>query len=110
VGHVTAAIILAAYSHHGRVRSEAASAALAGASPIPASSGNTSRHRLNRYGDRQLHLALDVVARPRSFTDPATRAYIERRTAVGRTPREIRRRLKRFIARQIFRQLQTLMA
>ncbi|MET3946327.1 transposase [Arthrobacter sp. UYCu512] len=110
VGPVTAAIILAAYSHHGRVRSEAAFAALAGASPIPASSGNTRRHRLNRYGDRQLNRALDVVARTRSLTDPATRAYIERRTAEGRSPREIRRCLKRFIARQIFRQLQTLIA
>ncbi|MGY3320797.1 IS110 family RNA-guided transposase [Arthrobacter sp. TE12232] len=110
VGPVTAAIILAAYSHHGRVRSEAAFAALAGASPIPASSGSTHRHRLNRYGDRQLNRALDVVARTRSLTDPATRAYIERRTAEGRSPREIRRCLKRFIARQIFRQLQTLMA
>ncbi|GAA5189654.1 IS110 family transposase [Arthrobacter gyeryongensis] len=110
VGPVTAAIILAAYSHHGRVRSEAAFAALAGASPIPASSGNTTRHRLNRYGDRQLNRTLDVVARTRSLTDPATRAYIERRTAEGRSLREIRRCLKRFIARQIFRQLQTLMA
>jgi transposase len=110
VGPVTAAIILAAYSHHGRVRSEAAFAALAGASPIPASSGNTNRHRLNRYGDRQLNRALDVVARTRSLTDPATHAYIQRRTAEGRTPREIRRCLKRFIARQIFRQLQPLMA
>ncbi|MBB6407145.1 transposase [Arthrobacter sp. AZCC_0090] len=110
VGPVTAAIILASYSHHGRVRSEAAFAALAGASPIPASSGNTNRHRLNRYGDQQLNRALDVVARTRSLTDPATRAYIERRTAEGKSPREMRRCLKRFIARQIFRQLQTLLA
>lgn len=93
-----------------RVRSEAAFAALAGASPIPASSGNTNRHRLNRYGDRQLNRALDVVARTRSLADPATRAYIECRTAEGKCPREIRRCLKRFIARQILRQLQTLVA
>lgn len=110
VGPVTAAIILAAYSHHGRVRSEAAFAALAGASPIPASSGNTNRYRLNRFGDRQLNRAMDVIARTRSLTDPGTRAYIERRTAEGKSSREIRRCLKRFIARQIFRQLQTLMA
>lgn len=110
VGPVTAAIVLASYSHHGRVRSEAAFAALAGASPIPASSGNTNRHRLNRYGDRQLNRALDVVARTRGLADPATRAYIERRTAEGKCPREIRRCLKRFIARQILRQLQTLVA
>lgn len=66
VGPVTAAIILAAYSQHGRVRSEAAFAALAGASPIPASSGNTNRYRLNRFGDPQLNRAMDVIAR----TDP----------------------------------------
>ncbi|XQZ30526.1 transposase (plasmid) [Arthrobacter sp. NyZ413] len=107
---MTAAIILATYSHHGRVSSEAAFSALAGASPIPASSGNTHRHRLSRNGDRQLNRALDVVGRARSLTDPDTRAYIERRTAEGRSPRGIRRCLKRFIARQIFRQLQTLMA
>lgn len=83
VGPVTAAIILASYSHHGRVRSEAAFADLAGASPIPASSGNTNRHRLNRYGDRQLNRALDVVARTRSLADPATRAYIERAPRKG---------------------------
>jgi transposase len=109
VGAVTAAIILAAYSHHGRVRSEGAFAVLAGASPIPASSGITNRHRLNRYGDRQFNRALDVIARTRSLTDPATHAYIERRTAARKSPREIRRCLKHFIARQIFRQLQTLM-
>lgn len=59
---------------------------------------------------RKLNRALDVVARTRSLIDPATRAYIERRTAEGKGPREIRRCLKRFTARQIFRQLQTLMA
>lgn len=70
VGPVSAAIILAAYSHHGRVRSEAAFAALAGASPIPASPGNTNRHRLNRYGDRQLNRALDVIARTEASRTP----------------------------------------
>lgn len=65
---------------------------------------------LNRYGDWHLNRALDVVARPRSLTDTATRAYVRRRTAEGRSPREIRRCLKRFIARQIYRQLQTLTA
>lgn len=81
VGPVTAAIILAEFSHHGRVRSEAAFAAPAGASPIPASSGNTNRYRLNRYGDRQLNRVMDVIVRTRSLTDPATRAYIRRSTA-----------------------------
>lgn len=91
VGPVTAAIILSAWSHRGRVRSEAAFAALAGAAPLPASSGKTVRHRLSRAGDRQLNRALDVIARARILTDPTTREYVERRTTEGRTPREIRR-------------------
>jgi transposase len=102
---VTAAIILTAYSHRGRVRSEAAFAALAGVNPIPASSGNTTRHRLNRYGDRQLNRAFDVIARVRMLHDPETRAYVERRTAEGKS-----RCLKRFISRQIYRQLQSIMS
>ena len=97
--------MLTAWSHPGRVRSEAAFAALAGAAPIPASSGNTSRHRLNRHGDRQLNRAPDIVARARLSCDPDTQAYAQRRQAEGRTPREIRRILKRYIARQIFREL-----
>jgi transposase len=110
VGPVTAAIILAAYSHRGRIRSEAAFAALAGVSPLPASSGNTVRHRLNRHGDRQLNMALDVIVRVRMNHDETTRQYAERRTAEGRTYREIKRCLKRYAARSIFRQLQTLLA
>lgn len=110
VGPVTAALVLAAYSHHGRVRSEAAFAALAGACPIPASSGNTTRHRLNRNGDRQLNRALDVIARTRLTFDPRTRAYAERRTSEGMNRREIRRCLKRYVARQLYRRLQTIMA
>jgi transposase len=110
LGPVTAAIILTAYSHRGQVRSEAAFAALAGVNPIPASSGNTTRHRLNRYGDRQLNRAFDVIARVRMLPDPETRAYAERRTAEGKSRREIRRCLKRFISRQIYRQLQSIMS
>ncbi|BCW72433.1 IS110 family transposase [Arthrobacter sp. NicSoilB8] len=110
LGPVTGAIILTAYSHPGRIRSEAAFAALAGVSPIPASSGNTTRHRLNRHGDRQLNQALDIIARTRMASDAATRAYLDRRTQEGKTRREIRRCLKRIIARQIYRKLTTLMA
>jgi transposase len=110
VGPVTAAIVLTAYSHHGRVRSEAAFAALAGVSPIPASSGNTIRHRLNRHGDRQLNQALDVIARVRMRQDLQTQAYVQRRTQEGKTNRDIRRCLKRIIARQIYRTLQRLTA
>lgn len=110
VGAVTGAILVTAYSHQGRVRSEAAFAALAGASPLEASSGNTTRHRLNRHGDRQLNRALDVIARVRLSCDPSTRDYLARRLAEGKSKREIRRSLKRYIARQLFRQLSVVMA
>lgn len=109
VGPVTAAVAVAAYSHPGRVRSEAAFAALAGVSPIPASSGNTIRHRLNRGGDRQLNRALDVIARVRMVSEARTRAYVARRTAEGRTAREIRRCVKRYISRELFKALQSRM-
>lgn len=91
VGPVTAAIIVCAYSHHGRVRSEAAFAALGGIAPLPASSGNTNRHRLSRSGDRQLNRAFDVIVRTRMSCDPTTRDYVERRRTEGRSNREIRR-------------------
>lgn len=95
IGPITAAVVYTAWSHLGRVRSEAAFAALAGVSPIPASSGNTTRHRLNRGGDRRLNRALHLATVVRIIHDPATRAYAERRQAEGKTSREIRRRLKR---------------
>jgi len=91
IGPVTAAVALAAWSHPGRVRSEAAFASLAGVNPIPASSGNTVRHRINRGGDRRLNRALHMAVVTRMRMDPDTRAYVEKRTAEGRTPREIRR-------------------
>ncbi len=109
LGPVTAAQVIVSYSHHGRIRSEAAFAALAGVNPIPASSGNNVRHRLNRHGDRQLNRALHTIARTRMMFDPQTQEYVERRTAEGKTRREVRRCLKRFIARQLFRKLQTLL-
>ena len=90
------------------MRSEAAFAALAGASPIPASSGQVTRHRLNRGGDRQLNRALHTVALVRLRDDPATQAYAARRRAEGKSPREIRRCVKRAIARQLFKLLQQL--
>jgi len=105
IGPVTAAVALAAWSHPGRVRSEAAFASLAGVNPIPASSGNTVRHRINRGGDRRLNRALHMAVVTRMRMDPDTRAYVEKRTAEGRTPREIRRCLKRYLARQIYRHL-----
>jgi transposase len=104
-GPVTAAICLTAWSHQGRVRSEAAFASLAGVNPIPASSGNTVRHRLNRGGDRTLNKALHRVAVSRMAFDPQTTAYVEKRQAEGRTKREIRRCIKRYLARRIYRTL-----
>lgn len=109
IGPVTSAIIICAYSHHGRVRSEAAFAALGGIAPLPASSGNTTRHRLSRSGDRQLNRAFDVIVRTRMSFDPGTRDYVARRRAEGKTNREIRRILKRYTCRSIYRQLQTCM-
>jgi transposase len=106
VGPISAAQVLISWSHRGRLRSEAAFATLAGAAPIPASSGLTNRHRLNRGGDRQLNRALHTIVLTRSRTDPATRAYITRRLAEGKTLRDTKRCLKRIIARQLFRLLQ----
>lgn len=91
-GAVAAAVVLCVWSPPGRVRSEAAAMGqIAGTSPIPASSGNTVRHRLNRGGDRRLNLALNAVVLTRMRTDPNTRAYVARRTAEGKTGGEIRR-------------------
>lgn len=104
-GPVTAAKCLTAWSHEGRVRNEAGFASLAGVNPIPASSGNTVRHRLNRGGDRSLNSALHTVARCRMTHDPETRAYVEKRRAEGKSDKEIRRCVKRYLARRVFRVL-----
>jgi transposase len=105
VGPVTAAQAIVAFSHPGRCRNEAAFAALAGTNPVPASSGRTVRHRLNRGGDRALNRALHTIALTRMRSCPRTRAYLARRTAEGKTTREIRRCLKRYIARELYRTL-----
>lgn len=65
------------------------------------------RHRLNRGGDRRLNWALNIVVLTRMRTDPATRDYVARRTVEGKTSREIRRCLKRYTTRQIYRTLNT---
>jgi transposase len=106
VGPISAARILIAWSHRGRFRSEAAFAMLAGASPIPASSGRTVRHRLNRGGDRQLNRALHTIALSRRATHRPTRDYIDRRLRDGKTTREINRCLKRYLARRLYRLLE----
>jgi len=109
VGPVTGAILVTSYSHHGRVRSEAAFASLGGIAPLPASSGNTTRHRLSRSGDRQLNRAIDVIVRSRLSYDPATRSYAERRRNEGLSKREIRRCLKRYVCRALYRELRARM-
>lgn len=107
VGPIVAATILCAWSHPGRVHSEAAFAMLAGAAPIPATSGQTvNRHRLNRYGDRQLNRALHVVVLSRLRYDDRTRAYADRRISEGKTRREVIRCLKRYVARDLYRLLE----
>ncbi len=85
-----------------RIRSEAASAKLCGACPIPASSGKTSRHRLNRGGRRQANAALHRVVVVRMRTHQPTVDHVRRRTTEGKSKREIIRGLKRFVAREIF--------
>jgi transposase len=106
VGVLADAGVLVAWSHAGRLRSEAAFASLAGVAPIPASSGQLKRYRLNRGGDRQLNYALHTIVLTRLTCDPATRAYVARRVGEGKTPREIRRCLKRYVARELFKLLE----
>jgi len=106
VGPVTAAGVLCAWSHPARFRSEAAFAMCAGTAPIPASSGLTTRMRLNPGGDRQLNRHIHTIAITRLRCNPETIAYRDKRRAEGKTDREIRRCIKRYITRQLFKQLQ----
>jgi len=107
VGTIVAATVRCAWSHPGRIHSEAAFAMLAGVAPVPATSGQvTNRHRLNRHGDRQLNRALHTITLCRIRYDQRTRDYFDRRTAQGKTPREIKRCLKRYIARDLYRLLE----
>jgi transposase len=106
VGPIVAAQLIVAWSHHGRVRSEAAFARLAGVAPIPASSGQTRRHRLSRGGDRQLNRALHTIVLHRRQHDPKTRDYIAQRIAEGKSRRDATRLLKRYLARHLYRLLQ----
>src|SRR6478672_11577355 len=107
VGPIVAATVLCAWSHPGRVHSEAAFAMLAGVARIPANSGQvTTRFRLNRYGDRHLNTALHTVVRARIQYQPATREYVARRSAEGKTGREIKRCLARYVARDLYRLLE----
>ena len=106
VGPHAAAQLVLSWSHHGRITSEAAFARLAGAAPIPASSGQTIRYRLDRSGDRKLNRALHMILVTRKRSHPATIAYIERRVQEGKTRREANRCLKRYLARSLYRLLE----
>jgi transposase len=106
VGAVTAGQVLVSWSHQGRFRSDAAFAMVAGVAPLEASSGKHVRHRLNPGGDRQLNRALHTIVISRQRCDPATIDYTARRTKEGKSPREIRRCLKRYVARELFKALE----
>jgi len=88
-----------------RIKSEAALAKLCGVCPIPASSGKTNRMRLNRGGNRQANAALYRVAIVRMRDHEPTQAYMAKRTVEGKSKREIIRCLKRYIVREIYREL-----
>ena len=106
IGQTGAAqLLLTAGDNPERLRSEAGFAALCGVSPVPASSGKTVRHRLNRGGDRQANAALWRITLVRLASDPATRDYLERRTKNGKTKKEAIRCLKRYIARELYQLL-----
>ena len=100
-----AALVVAAGDNPGRLKSEAAFSMLCGASPIPASSGKTDRHRLNRGGNRQANWALYEIAIKRMAYDEGTKRYVARRTSEGKSRREAIRCLKRYIAREVYRVL-----
>ncbi len=109
IGPVTAGQLLVSWGYQGRIHTEAAWARLAGVAPITATSGqNQTRHRLSRSGDRALNCAIHTIALCRARNDPATCAYIDKKTAEGKTTREARRCLKRHIARRLYRILENL--
>lgn len=102
-GPVCAAILIGHTAGARRFQTDAQFARQAGAAPIPASSGNTTRHRLHRGGDRQLNRALHTIALSRARNDPETRAYLDRKCAEGKTNREAFRCLKRHLARRFWK-------
>jgi transposase len=103
VGIDTAAILLvAAGDNPHRLKSEAAFAHLCGVAPLTASSGKVARHRLNPGGNRQANHALWRIVFTRMSGDERTRKYVARRTAEGRSTREVMRILKRYVAREIY--------
>jgi len=108
LGALSLAQILLSWSHASRIHSEAGFGMLSGTAPVPVWSGRTDRHRLNRLGDRQLNRALHVVATNRMRHHPATVDYVQRRRAESKTDKEIRRCIKRYLARHFYRRLNLL--
>ncbi len=102
---VAGALLVAAGDNPERLRSDAAFASLCGVSPVPASSGKTNRHRLNRGGDRIANNALWRIVMVRLTCDQRTKTYVARRTAEGMAKRDIVRCLKRYVAREVFHAL-----
>ena len=102
---VAGQLLVTAGDNPDRLRNEAAFAHLCGVAPIPASSGKTVRHRLNRGGDRQANSALYRVVMVRMRWDERTKAYVARRTQEGRSTKEIMRCLKRYVAREVYQLL-----
>ncbi len=102
---VASQLLVTLGDNQDRVRNEAQFAALAGVAPVPASSGKTSRHRLSRGGDRQANCALHHIVLVRMNIDPRTKNYVTKRTEEGKSKREIIRCLKRYVAREVYRQI-----
>ncbi len=97
-----AALLIAAGDNPERLGGEASFAALCGVSPVEQSSGKSRRRRLNRGGDRQANAALHRIVVTRMRQDERTRVYLERRTVEGKGKREVMRRLKRYVAREVY--------
>jgi transposase len=104
---VASTLLITVGDNPDRMRHERSFASLCGTSPLPASSGKRTRHRLNRGGDRQANAALWRVAIVRMGTDPRTRDYVHRRIAEGKNKPEIIRCLERYIAREVFTAITT---
>jgi len=98
-----ATLLVVAGDNPERLNSEASFASLCGVSPIEASSGKVVRHRLNRGSNREANRALHMICVVRMGSERRTRSYVARRTAEGKSKREIMRCLKRYIAREVYR-------
>ena len=104
-GELTASILIGRTAGAERFRSDASFALQSGSAPIPCSSGQRTQYRLNRGGDRQLNHALHIIAITRANHDPATKQYLARKEAEGKTKRGALRCLKRYLARRFHRLL-----